>query len=325
MISRNHASDNVSRNKEDEVEESYYPLPLRQQEDAHQSTTGRCSTGTPVETPRRHPAWWIQFLQFMTKLIWCVLWNVVGNPLQLLIGRVVSILQLLPTTIVAKLTKAERTTMDSDDDHRRGMMMVPSAKETTIATSSPSSSSARRTSNELLSSGSTTSANNKDTIDAKHCHPVVVLYDDDDDDDDASHYSNIDAFLAREMQTKLVVAPIQSIIVTFIKTIDNHCTTDDGGSNHHNDDQNRHRPVRHHHLFDHDDWSVLTMDPTLQAISRRLAEGLIPYPHQPHRGLSAMMVVGPGSGDVDDDDDDDDDAVVADDLSEIAPLDLVSL
>jgi hypothetical protein len=241
-----------------------------------------------------------------------------------LIGRVVSILLLLlPTTIVAKLTKAEMTTIDSDD--HRGMM-VPSAKETTIATSSPSSSSsssARRTSNELLSFGSTTSAN-KDTIDidAKHCHPVVpVLNKDNDDDDDASHNSNIDAYYpAQDMQTKQV-APIHSIIVTFMQTID-HCITDDGGGC--NNDKNRHRhDVHHHHLFDNDDWSVLTMDPTLQAISRRLAEGLIiTYPqHQPHVGLSAMMVVGPGNGE----DATAAAAAAADDLSEIAPLDLVSL
>jgi hypothetical protein len=316
-------------------------MTLRQQEEdstrQQSSTTGRCNTGTLVETPRhRCPAcWWIQFLQIISKLIWCVLWkNVVGNPLQLvLIGGGVSIRRLLlPTTFVAgtpfcagavtiptKLTNAETARTDSDDDHRRGIMMVPSEKETTIATSSPSSSSARRTSNELLSSfGSTTSANNKGStigIGAKHCHPVVVLYDD--NDDDASHNSNIDAYLARKVQTKQVT-PIQSIIVTFRKTIDNHCTTDDGGgSNHHNGDQNRHRLDVQHHLFDNDDWSVLTTDPTLQAISRRLAEGLITYSDQPHCGLSAMMMVGPGNSN--------DDAAAADDLSEIAPLDLVSL
>jgi hypothetical protein len=323
----------VDSRKEDEEEESYYPLP-RRQEDVHQSTTGRCSTGTPVETPRHRRPWWIQFLQFINELIWCVLWYVVGNPIQLLIGRA-SIILLLPSTIVAgtpsfaravtmmmrmksdkgrgstaiptKRTKAERTTKDSDDQ-RRGM--VPE-KETTIATSSPSSSSSARVSNEL-SFGSTNAKKNKDTttgIDAKHCHTVVVLYDDD-DDDDGSH-SNIDAYLARELQKKQV-APIQSIDVTCMKTID-HCCTMDGGNNHH---------------LDNDDLSVLTMDPTLQAISRRVAEGLCTYPYQPHLGLSAMMVVGPRNDNVDDDDDDDDDdaaLAAADDLSDIAPLDLVSL
>lgn len=98
--------------------------------------------------------------------------------------------------------------------------------------------------------------------------------------------TSVDEYLAREHSRKQT-APVESIDTFFQKTAK--------------------KEQQQQHPDDEEDVSVLTMDPTLQAISRREAEGLITYPKRP---LSAM---------------EEEEYDPADDLSEIAPLDLVSL
>jgi hypothetical protein len=144
-------------------------------------------------------------------------------------------------------------------------------------------------------------------------------------DHDTDDHSDVDAYLAREAQKKQT-APIECIDM-FIKT-----TTNYGNDNNNNNSKKgsfSKRQQHQQHPVDDEELSVLTMEPALQAISRREAEGLITYPslsqhrrennnktNNKKKHLSAME---------EEEDHDDDDDYMVDDLSEIAPLDLVSL
>jgi hypothetical protein len=129
---------------------------------------------------------------------------------------------------------------------------------------------------------------------------------------DQDDHSDVDAYLAKEAQRKQT-APVQSIDA-FIKH--SHRTSSNNSNN-----MGANKKQHQQHVPDDEELSVLTMDPTLQAISRREAEGLITYPNPSHqqqkkKHLSAME---------EEEEEDNYDHDGADDLSEIAPLDLVSL
>jgi hypothetical protein len=147
-------------------------------------------------------------------------------------------------------------------------------------------------------------------------------------DHDTDDHSDVDAYLAREAQKKQT-APIECID-TFIKTTTNHHGNDNNNNNNNKKGSFSKRQQQQQHPVDDEELSVLTMEPALQAISRREAEGLITYPslsqhrrennnktnNNKKKHLSAME---------EEEDHDDDDDYMVDDLSEIAPLDLVSL
>jgi hypothetical protein len=148
--------------------------------------------------------------------------------------------------------------------------------------------------------------------------------------------AQVDALLARRRKQK---APIQTIDVRSSKQVSYHGTTAVGSDHNDGGEHQLHRHLQKvlvvvvdtdddiaEHEHDEEEMSVLTMDPTLLAISRREAEGHVLAPHRvarpPHYMPPCMrmepqeyMVV----------DVDDHDAASDEDLSEIAPLDLVSL
>jgi hypothetical protein len=164
-----------------------------------------------------------------------------------------------------------------------------------------------------------------------HLHSVGLAEDgdddDDDDEDDEAVISNIDGYLAQEAERKLV-APIQSINL-IVQMTTHHCTAHTGSSNNGAGMPHPYHQYKlHHHLDDADDddedMSVLTMDPALQAISKREADGLIMFPTttttKPEKQRHFPVLEDEKEDNIYDMDDYD-----ADDLSEIAPLDLHSL
>jgi hypothetical protein len=141
-------------------------------------------------------------------------------------------------------------------------------------------------------------------------------------DHDTDDHSDVDAYLAREAQKKQT-APIECID-TFIKTTTNHHGNDN--NNNKKGSFSKRQQQQQHHPVDDEELSVLTMEPALQAISRREAEGLITYPSlSQHRREKTNNINKKHLSAMEEEEDHDDDDYMVDDLSEIAPLDLVSL
>jgi hypothetical protein len=288
---------------------------------------------TQVETITTPPPWWIQFFHFVFNLIWYVLWNAIGGPTQSICRILILLLSTIVTSGMAPLfgsimmSKGKSSSSSKKADHPKGTLLITTkekkkkqqphhlAKEITESTTSISESAAAAAAGASFILSIDVNQNDASPIDVD---------------------AQVDALLARRRKQK---APIQTIDVRSSKQVSYHGTTAVGSDHNDGGEHQLHRHLQKvlvvvvdtdddiaEHEHDEEEMSVLTMDPTLLAISRREAEGHVLAPHRvapPPHYLPPRMLMEPREYMVVDVDNDDDAA--SEDLSEIAPLDLVSL